>query len=112
MELPQFVHEALIRQTQQDRLIGHIARDATAIEARERFPETRAQREARLKERKAQRKQQRREARAAARKAAAAKGRPYPRGGRPPGPDRRVPRAPRPSVPRAEPRLELQRRMA
>jgi hypothetical protein len=25
MELPQFVHEALIRQTQQDRLIGHIA---------------------------------------------------------------------------------------
>ena len=40
MELPQFVHEALIRETQQDRLIGHIARDSTAIEARERFPET------------------------------------------------------------------------
>jgi len=39
MELPQFVHEALIRETQQDRLIGHIARDSTAIEARERFPE-------------------------------------------------------------------------
>jgi hypothetical protein len=40
MELPQFVHEALIRETQHDRLIGHIARDSTAIEARERFPET------------------------------------------------------------------------
>jgi hypothetical protein len=40
MELPQFVHETLIRETQQDRLIGHIARDSTAIEARECFPET------------------------------------------------------------------------
>src|SRR6516164_9284604 len=40
MELPQFVHEALIRETQKDRLIGHIARDSTAIEARERFPES------------------------------------------------------------------------
>ena len=44
MELPQLVHEALIRSTQQDRLIGHIARDSTAIHARERFPETRQQR--------------------------------------------------------------------
>jgi Transposase DDE domain/Transposase domain (DUF772) len=40
MELPQFVHEALIASTQKERLIGHIARDSTAIEARERFPET------------------------------------------------------------------------
>jgi hypothetical protein len=40
MELPQFVHEALISSTQKDRLVGHIARDSTAIEARERFPET------------------------------------------------------------------------
>lgn len=40
MELPQFVHEALICETQGDRLIGHIARDSTAIEAREHFPET------------------------------------------------------------------------
>jgi hypothetical protein len=40
MELPQFVHEALIASTQKDRLIGHIARDSTAIEAREHFPET------------------------------------------------------------------------
>jgi hypothetical protein len=39
MELPQFVHEALIRETHQERLIGHIARDSTAIEARERFPD-------------------------------------------------------------------------
>lgn len=39
MELPQFVHEAFIASTQKGRLIGHIARDSTAIEARERFPE-------------------------------------------------------------------------
>lgn len=37
MELPQFVHAALIRDTQQQRLIGHIVRDSTAIPARERF---------------------------------------------------------------------------
>ena len=43
MQLPQFVHETLIRETQHGRLIGHIARDSTAIEARERFPETAAQ---------------------------------------------------------------------
>lgn len=39
IELPQFVHEALIRDTQKDRLVGHIVRDSTAIEARERFAE-------------------------------------------------------------------------
>jgi len=44
MELAQFVHEALVRETQQGRLIGHIARDATAIEARETFPLTEQQR--------------------------------------------------------------------
>jgi len=33
------LHEALIEATQKDRLIGHIARDSTAIEARERYPE-------------------------------------------------------------------------
>jgi transposase-like protein DUF772 len=38
-ELPQRLHEALILDTQQDRLIGHICRDSTAIEARERFDE-------------------------------------------------------------------------
>jgi len=39
MELAQFVHEALILDTQKDRLIGHISRDSTAIEVRERFAE-------------------------------------------------------------------------
>jgi len=43
MELAQFVHEALVRETQQGRLIGHIARDGTAIEARETFPLTEEQ---------------------------------------------------------------------
>jgi Transposase DDE domain/Transposase domain (DUF772) len=38
-ELPQRLHEALIGETQQGRFIGHIARDSTAIEARERYPE-------------------------------------------------------------------------
>jgi Transposase DDE domain/Transposase domain (DUF772) len=47
MELPLFVHEALIASTQKDRIIGHIARDSTAIAARERFPETAAQAAAR-----------------------------------------------------------------
>ena len=65
MELPQFVHETLIRETQKDRLVGHIARDSTAIEARERYPETPAQ---------------------AAAKPAAKSTR---RGGRKPGPDAR-----------------------
>jgi hypothetical protein len=46
-ELPQQLHEALIAATQKERLIGHIARDSTAIEVRERFPETAEQRAAR-----------------------------------------------------------------
>jgi hypothetical protein len=37
-ELPQQLHAAVIATTQGQRLIGHIARDATAIAARERFP--------------------------------------------------------------------------
>ena len=40
MELPQFAHEALVRETQKDRLIGHIARDSTAIQAREHYPQS------------------------------------------------------------------------
>jgi IS5 family transposase len=36
------VHEALIRRTQSERLIGHISRDATAIAARERAQKTAA----------------------------------------------------------------------
>lgn len=47
MELAQFVHEALVRDTQSGRLIGHIARDSTAIHARERVPETPSQKRAR-----------------------------------------------------------------
>jgi hypothetical protein len=39
-ELPQKLHEAVITTTQQGRLIGHIARDSTAIEVRERFDTT------------------------------------------------------------------------
>jgi Transposase DDE domain/Transposase domain (DUF772) len=39
-ELPQHLHAALIECTQKERIIGHIARDSTAIEAREKFPET------------------------------------------------------------------------
>lgn len=35
-ELPQRVHAALIERAYQDRLVGHISRDATAIEAREK----------------------------------------------------------------------------
>jgi len=38
-ELPQRLYEALIEATQKERIIGHIARDSTAIEARERYPE-------------------------------------------------------------------------
>jgi hypothetical protein len=34
--LPARVHEALIKKTHKDRLVGHISRDATAIEAREK----------------------------------------------------------------------------
>ena len=112
MELPQFVHEALIRETQQGRLIGHIARDATAIEARERFPETRAQREARHRARKAKLKQQRQAARALARQAAAAAGRALPVRGRPPGPNRRFAGGKRPYVTPPGTRLERQRSMS
>jgi hypothetical protein len=35
-ELPSRLHEALIEQTDADRLVGHISRDATAIEGREK----------------------------------------------------------------------------
>ena len=83
MELPQFVHEALIASTQKNRLIGHIARDSTAIEARERFPESPAQASARAA------------AAPVARKKRGAKGGPHRRhkGGKPryqPNPDSRM----------------------
>jgi len=35
-ELPQRLHEALIEATQKERIVGHISRDSTEIEARER----------------------------------------------------------------------------
>src|SRR6202162_1608196 len=35
-ELPVRLHEALIKRSHEDRLVGHISRDATAIEAREK----------------------------------------------------------------------------
>jgi hypothetical protein len=38
-QLPQRLHEAMIENTQQERLIGHIARDSTAITGREQIPE-------------------------------------------------------------------------
>ena len=90
MELPQFVHEALIRETQKDRLIGHIARDSTAIEARERYPETPAQ-----------------AALAASEKVAAA---PRKRGA-PRGPHKRYKGGKRPYVPKSDTRLARQREM-
>ena len=90
MELPQFVHEALIRETQQDRLIGHIARDSTAIEARERYPETRAQKAA-----------------APAVKSARRRGRKPGTG----GPHKRYKGGKRPYVPQSDTRLARQRKM-
>jgi Transposase DDE domain/Transposase domain (DUF772) len=54
MELPHFVHEALIAETQKERLIGHIARDSTAIEARERFPEAVVSRKERAEKKRAE----------------------------------------------------------
>ena len=110
MELPQFVHEALIRETQRDRLIGHIARDSTAIEAREHFPETRAQHEARYGARRAKLKQQRKDARAAARKAAGIAARPHAKTG-PHGPHRRFPGGKSPRAPKGDTRLKRQRTM-
>lgn len=94
MELPQFVHETLIRETQGDRLIGHIARDSTAIEARERFPETPAQAAAR------------KEARKAARRTGRPRGKKGPR-----GPHKRWKGGKPPYRPKADTRLQRQRSM-
>src|ERR1700680_2799052 len=41
-ELPGRLHEALIKRSHEDRLVGHISRDATAIEAREKPVKTAA----------------------------------------------------------------------
>lgn len=52
-ELPQQLHAAVIEATQRERLIGHIARDSTAIPARETVPETLRQEKKAKKEKKA-----------------------------------------------------------
>ena len=91
MELPQFVHETLIRETQKDRLIGHIARDSTAIEARERYPETPAQAAPTPSEKGAARAPRKR--------------------GAPRGPHKRYKGGKRPYVPKSDTRLARQREM-
>jgi hypothetical protein len=108
MELPQFVHEALIRETQQGRLIGHIARDATAIEAREHFPETAEQRTVRLAPLKEKMKKQRSVARKQARKAHPGVPQPRRKPG-PRGPHQRYRGGQKPSVPPSDTRLARQR---
>lgn len=55
-ELPQQLHGAVIQATQGTRLIGHIARDSTAIQARERIPEALMEQKRRNKEPKPKRK--------------------------------------------------------
>jgi hypothetical protein len=107
MELPQFVHEALIRETQKDRLIGHISRDSTAIEVRERYPETWAQAVARKKARAAERKAARAAARAQRQAAAAhAAGQKTSR-----GPHKRYKGGKRFQAPASDTRLKRQRSM-
>ena len=56
-ELPQQLHTAVIQATQGARLIGHIARDSTAIQAREPIPEGLMEQKRRNKQRKPKRKQ-------------------------------------------------------
>ena len=111
MELLQFTHEALIRDTQQGRLIGHIARDATAIEARERFPETAERRAERLAPGKAKLKAQRKAARKQARMALSHVPQPRRKPG-PRGPHQRYPGGKKPSVPPSDTRLARQRSMS
>jgi len=55
-ELPQQLHASVIAATQAGRLVGHIARDSTAIEARERVPEAVIEKKRQSKVRKPKRK--------------------------------------------------------
>jgi hypothetical protein len=55
-ELPQQLHAAVIASTQANRLVGHIARDSTAIEAREHVPESRMEQKRKAKTAKTKRK--------------------------------------------------------
>jgi hypothetical protein len=91
MELPQFVHETLIRENLKDQLIGHIARDSTTIEAREHYPETPTQ--------------------AAATKPAAKAGKKAGRKKGTGGAHARYPGGKRPNKPKPDTRLERQRSM-
>jgi hypothetical protein len=52
-QLPQQLHQAVIAATQRKRVIGHIARDSTAIAVRERFPQTARQKAAKRRAKKA-----------------------------------------------------------
>lgn len=56
-QLSTAAHEALIRATQSERLIGHIARDGSAIEARERYAESKPRKTAKTKSKKKRKKQ-------------------------------------------------------
>jgi hypothetical protein len=71
-ELPQQLHAAVIAATQQQRLIGHIARDSTAIPVRERYPQTVKQKVA--KQKAAKRKAAKRKAKKCGGKAGRGKG--------------------------------------
>jgi len=55
-ELPQQLHQAVVAATQGNRLIGHIARDSTAIPAREHVPESVMERKRRAQAAKPKRK--------------------------------------------------------
>jgi len=91
MELPQVVHETLIRENLRYQLIGHIARDSTTIEAREHYPETPTQ--------------------AAATKPAAKAGKKAGRKKGTGGAHARYPGGKRPNQPKPDTRLERQRSM-
>jgi hypothetical protein len=72
-ELPQRLHEAVIDKTQRDRLIGHIARDSTAIPARQRCDQVLEQKKESTKD-KRRKKSKGRKKHAFARKTAAERG--------------------------------------
>ena len=63
-ELVQQLHAAVIEATQRERLIGHIARDSTAIPVRERYPETAEQKEAKERRKKEKKEEKKKEAKA------------------------------------------------
>lgn len=50
MRLLEGVHEQLIRDAHQNRIVGHISRDSSNIRGRERFPETPSQKRTRVAE--------------------------------------------------------------